>query len=44
MVDRLLAGQASAQLAGMFPTSEESRTVRQNVQLRCVDTSLIKDS
>ena len=36
--------QASAQLAGMFPTSEESRAVGQNVELGCIDISLIKES
>lgn len=36
--------QASAQLAGMFPMSEESRAVGKNVELGCVDISPIKES
>lgn len=36
--------QASAQLAGVFPTSEESRAVGQTVELGCVDISLIEES
>lgn len=36
--------QASAQLAGTFPTSEESQAVGQNVELGCVDISPIKES